>query len=37
MSGNYYTIIADESRDTDHKAQMLLLVRYVVQEDGIHV
>ena len=34
-SGNYYAIIADESRDTGHKEQMSLVLRYVVQEDGI--
>ena len=35
-NGNYYAIIADESRDTGHKVQMSLVLRYVVQEDGIH-
>ena len=35
-NGNYYAIIADESRDTGHKEQMSLVLRYVVQEDGIH-
>ena len=34
-SGNYYAIIADESRDTGHKEQMSLVLRHIVQEDGI--
>ena len=29
-NGNYYAIIADESRDTGHKEQMSLVLRYVV-------
>ena len=35
-NGNYYAIIADESRDIGHKEQMSLALRYVVQEDGIY-
>ena len=29
-NGNYYAIIADESRDTGHKEQMSLVLGYVV-------
>ncbi|KAI6654428.1 Zinc finger mym-type protein 1-like protein [Oopsacas minuta] len=35
-NGNYYAIIADESRDTGHKEQRSLMLRYIVQEVGIH-